>query len=468
MGHDISKPTGEPVSFHHSGSPMAAAGMPNFAVRNQSSRRPRNQRQKKIRNRRAQKDEGPTNLGARTHPSIPMLCPDWVWSTMSNVSVAKDREWFTTYTPFNSTVCISGQNLAVRGIGTVNLNVKRHPARTGRRNQSILPLRTVLHVPDATCNILAKIPNIDGQSCSVYIFPARGESRSYSVMDGEEVEGHHHHTGQQQTQQKEQMKGCIKDHQGKMVAYFDSDHVLFALKLSGPPIGPITRESVLKAWPESLPFSIFAQWTADELDKWSLKREMQSLLADRDVDKDSEDDASSATLDTGDDDEADPDFVLGNNNNNNNNNTVDPGSDMRRKQHPGDERYTQEEKQFLKRNWKTEWKFLTLYGLDMNDDKARDLGRDILRTMMERDKDEKMSANRRAGRRGASRPRRRNSKVTIKRSGPGRAQRANNVKSEPQQQNRFLTARLGNYRVTRAPQRRLGSGGRLTVIKEER
>ncbi|KAK3486552.1 uncharacterized protein B0T23DRAFT_407496 [Neurospora hispaniola] len=378
---------------------------------------------------------------------------------MSNVSVAKDREWFTTYTPFKSTVCISGQNLAVRGIGTVNLNVKRHPARTGRRNQSILPLRTVLHVPDATCNILAKIPNIDGQSCSVYIFPARGESRSYSVMDGEEVEGHH--TGQ--TQQKELMKGCIKDHTGKMVAYFDPDHVLFTLKLSGPPIGPITRESVLKAWPESLPFSIFAQWAADELDKWSLKREMQNLLADRDVDKDSEDDASSATLDTGNDDEADPNFVSGNDNgsSNNNNNTVDPGSGMRRKQHPGDGRYTQEEKQFLKRNWKTEWKFLTLYGLDMNDDKARDLGRDILRTMMEKDKVEKMSANRRAGR--GARPRRR-SKV-IKRSGPGRAQRANNLKSEPQQ-NRFLTARLGNYRVTRAPQRRLGSG-RLTVIKEE-
>ncbi|KHE82781.1 hypothetical protein GE21DRAFT_10355, partial [Neurospora crassa] len=455
MGHDISKPTGEPVSFHHTGSPMTAAGMPNFAVRKQSSRKPRNQRQKKIRNRRAQKDEGPTNLGARTHPSIPMLCPDWVWSTMSNVSVAKDREWFTTYTPFKSTVCISGQNLAVRGIGTVNLNVKRHPARTGRRNQSILPLRTVLHVPDATCNILAKIPNIDGQSCSVYIFPARGESRSYSVMDGEEVEGHHH-TGQQ-TQQNKLMKGCIKDHTGKMVAYFDPDHVLFTLKLSGPPIGPITRESVLKAWPESLPFSIFAQWAADELDKWSLKREMQNLLADRDVEKDSEDDASSATLDTGNEDEDDPDFgVVAQTN-------VGHGSEMRRKQHPGDGRYTQEEKQFLKRNWKTEWKFLTLYGLDMNDDKARDLGRDILRTMMEKDKVEKMSANRRAGR-GASRPRRR-SKVN-KRSGPGRAQRANNIKSEPQQQNRFLTARLGNYRVTRAPQRRLGSG-RLTVIKEE-
>lgn len=407
-----------------------------------------------------------------------MLCPDWVWSTMSNVSVAKDREWFTTYTPFDSTVCISGQNLAVRGIGTVNLNVKRHPVRAGRQNQGILPLRTVLHVPDATCNILAKIPNIDGQSCSVYIFPARGESRSYSVIDGEEVEGHH--SGQRQ-QQMQLMKGCIKDHKGRMVAYFDPNHVLFALKLSGPPIGPITRESVLKASPESLPISIFAQWASDELDKWSLKREMQNLLADRPVhgdnSDDDDDDATSTTLDTSDDEEADPDFVMGNGNSN-----VGPGPvpGTRKKQHPSDQRYTKEERQFLKRNWKTEWKFLKLYGLDMSDDKARDLGRDILRTMMKKDNEaaKKRSTNNNTRKLGgfaarATGPRRQppGARKVIKRSGP-RAQRVN--KSGGLEQNEFLKAVLGNYRVTRAkprvPQRRLGGSGsgRLAVVKEER
>ncbi|KAJ4414114.1 hypothetical protein N0V85_003286 [Neurospora sp. IMI 360204] len=381
-----------------------------------------------------------------------MLCPDWVWSTMSNVSVAKDREWFTTYTPFDSTVCISGQNLAVRGIGTVNLNVKRHPTRAGRQNQGILPLRTVLHVPDATCNILAKIPNIDGQSCSVYIFPARGESRSYSVMDGEEVEGHHNG----QKQQNELMKGCIKDHKGKMVAYFDPDHVLFALKLSGPPIGPITRESVLKARPESLPISIFAQWAADELDKWRLKREMQNLLADRDVDGDS-DDASSATLDTSDDEEADPDFNMGNDDGSNN---VGPG---RPKENLDRHGYTKAERAFIKSHFKTEWKFLHLYGLRMEKDKDRELGRDILRAMMANDQTKKSTNMRVAG--FAARvtgPRRQPQRKVIKRSGP-RAQRVN--KSGPQQ-NGVLTATLGKYRVTRAPQRRLGSG-RLTVVKEE-
>lgn len=85
MGHDISKPTGEPVSFDHSGVSVPAAFSPTFGIQKQNPKQPRNQKQKKMRNRRAQKDEGPLNLGARTHPSIPMLCPDWVWSTMSNV-----------------------------------------------------------------------------------------------------------------------------------------------------------------------------------------------------------------------------------------------------------------------------------------------------------------------------------------------------------------------------------------------
>ncbi|KAK3391643.1 hypothetical protein B0T20DRAFT_424376 [Sordaria brevicollis] len=462
MGHDISKPTGEPVSFNNSGVSVPAAFSPVFRIQNQNRKKPRNQKQKKMRSRRAQKDEGPLNLGARTHPSIPMLCPDWVWSTMSNVSVAKDREWFTTYTPFDSTVCISGQNLAVRGIGTVNLNVKRHPARAGRQNQGILPLRTVLHVPDATCNILAKIPNIDGQSCSVFIFPSRGESRSYSVMDGEEVEGHH---ASGPKTQNDLMKGCIKDHKGRMVAYFDPEHVLFALKLSGPPIGPITRESVLKASPESLPVSIFAQWASDELDKWSLKREMQNLLADRPVHgDDSDDDATSATLDTSDDEEADPDFVMGNGNSN-----VGPGpgpGGTRQNQQPREERYTKEEKQFLKRNWKSEWKFLQLYGLDVSDDKARDLGRDILRSMMQKDEAAKKSNTRMTGFAARATGRRPQARKVIKRSGP-RAQKINT--------NGFLTATLGNYRVTRpprVPQRRLGGSGsgsgRLAVIKEER
>ncbi|KAK1777675.1 hypothetical protein QBC45DRAFT_183394 [Copromyces sp. CBS 386.78] len=465
MGHEISKPTDERAPF--AGGPMGGV----FAVPKQNSKKPRNQKRNKMRNRRAQKDEGPTNLGARTHPSIPMLCPDWVWSTMSNVSVAKDRAWFTTYTPFDSTVCISGQNLAVRGIGTVNLNVKRRPARAGRHNQAILPLRMVLHVPDATCNILAKIPNIDGQSCSVYIFPARGESRSYSVMDGEEVEGHHH-GGQMQQRQGELMKGCIKDHKGKMVAYFDPDHVLFALKLSGPPIGPITRQSVLKARPESLPISIFAQWAADELDKWTLKREMQNLLADRDVDGDSSDgdDASSATLDTSDDEEEDPDFVMGygDGNGNRNGNNVGPGGPGRPNETVDRHGYTKAERAFIRSHFKNEWKFLHLYGLQMDRDTDRELGRDILRAMMANDQNKKSTNVRVAGFAArATGPRKQQPrKVQIKRSGP-RAQRVN--KTSGPEQNGFLTATLGKYRVTRAPRappRRMGAG-RLTVVKEE-
>lgn len=283
-------------------------------------------------------------------------------------------------------------------------------------------------------------------------------------MDGEEVEGHHNHSGagQKQQRQGELMKGCIKDHKGKMVAYFDPDHVLFALKLSGPPIGPITRESVLKARPESLPFSIFAQWAADELDKWNLKREMQNLLADRDVnhgDNSDDDDASSATLDTSDDEEADPDFVMGNDGGNN----VGPG--VPPKEAVNRHGYTKAEMAFVKAHFKTLWKFLHLYGLKIDKDKDVELGRDILRAMMAKEQTKK-STNTKITGFAARVPRRQPQSKVVKRSGP-RPQRVN--KNGGLGQNSFLTATLGKYRVTRAPrtpQRRMGSS-RATVIKQE-
>ena len=267
------------------------------------------------------------------------------------------------------------------------------------------------------------------------------------------------------------MKGCIKDHKGKMVAYFDPNHVLFALKLSGPPIGPITRQSVLKARPESLPISIFAQWAADELDKWNLKREMQNLLADRDMDHgdsgDDDDYASSATLGTTDDEEADQDFGIGNDGGNN----VGPdGGPGRPKEAVDRHGYTKAEKAFIKSHFKNEWKFLHLYGLNIDKDKDRDLGRDILRAMMAKDQTQKSTNMRVAGfatrvkgprRQPPGGPR----KVQIKRSGP----RAQKINRTGPQKNGFLPATLGRYRVTRAPrtpQRRMGSV-RLTVVKEE-
>ncbi|KAM7192317.1 hypothetical protein V8F20_008908 [Naviculisporaceae sp. PSN 640] len=59
----------------------------------------------------------------------PAICPDWVWSPSSNVAI--DRMLFVAYTDFASTVSAHGGDLAVQGIGTVRLPVRRHhPAST--------------------------------------------------------------------------------------------------------------------------------------------------------------------------------------------------------------------------------------------------------------------------------------------------------------------------------------------------
>ena len=73
-------------------------------------------------------------------------------------SVAKDRAWFTDYTPYESVVGdlygMCEDNLRVEGIGTVELQTKRSPNRSGRDSHGILRLMNVLHVPSALCNII--------------------------------------------------------------------------------------------------------------------------------------------------------------------------------------------------------------------------------------------------------------------------------------------------------------------------
>lgn len=49
--------------------------------------------------------------------------------------------------------------------------------------------------------------------------------------------------------------------------------------------------------------------------------------------------------------------------------------------------YTKEEKDWLKRNWGGEFKFLIAYGLSIYDDDDREEGRRIARAMMAADED---------------------------------------------------------------------------------
>jgi hypothetical protein len=83
---------------------------------------------------------------------------DWVVSMSSNVHVANNRDWFTSYTPFETHfghIYTSDYRVNVVGIGTVELNVKLHPQkRAGQINSRIITLHDVLYAPSAICNII--------------------------------------------------------------------------------------------------------------------------------------------------------------------------------------------------------------------------------------------------------------------------------------------------------------------------
>ena len=81
-------------------------------------------------------------------------CHDWIFSTASNVHVATDRAAFKTYIAFKSYVLtIADQRqVQVRGIGTVELKLKREP---GSRDNHTITMENVLHVPDWLCNVFS-------------------------------------------------------------------------------------------------------------------------------------------------------------------------------------------------------------------------------------------------------------------------------------------------------------------------
>jgi len=91
-------------------------------------------------------------------PSGEAYHTDWIISTSSNVSVANNRDWFTTFTPFE-TYCDQlhgGLGLEVAGIGTVPLNLKlRKYKPAGKTNSRNITLQNVLYVPSSVCNIFS-------------------------------------------------------------------------------------------------------------------------------------------------------------------------------------------------------------------------------------------------------------------------------------------------------------------------
>ena len=157
------------------------------------------------------------------------------------ISVAKDRGWFKTYTPFKSTVDSSPffgphTQTPVLGIGTVEIPTKRSPNASGVSSHRSLILHEVLHVPDFICNTIGQpLMYTDGYNVNTY----GGKS------------GKH--------------KGIIKDSQGKNAAYFTCKSPLFGIKVRRSPNGPRLGPYVLK---KDVMYVLGCQWDDAERRKW--------------------------------------------------------------------------------------------------------------------------------------------------------------------------------------------------------
>ncbi|OCT45635.1 hypothetical protein CLCR_01674 [Cladophialophora carrionii] len=97
-----------------------------------------------------------TSFGLLNKKPKKKQCYDWIFSTASNVHIAIDRTAFKTYAAFKSYVLtVSDQRqVPVRGIGTVELKLRREP---GSRDNHTIILERVLHVPDWICNVFSDI-----------------------------------------------------------------------------------------------------------------------------------------------------------------------------------------------------------------------------------------------------------------------------------------------------------------------
>ncbi|SPQ21564.1 50f88162-c8b7-49a5-a983-7e5aa8e5a23a [Thermothielavioides terrestris] len=165
-------------------------------------------------------------------------CPDWLISNTSNVHVARDRVWFSTYTPFATYIgeAYGASRLDVVGIGDVEIPVKLYPKRSGPRSHGILRLRNVLHAPTAFCNIVG--------------------STSTGDYAGMQLGG----------MGKNFRDGQLMDAEGRRIAYIHAPGPVWVLKLSGPPVGPVVGESVFK---QDEGYMINAIWPDSERSRWA-------------------------------------------------------------------------------------------------------------------------------------------------------------------------------------------------------
>ncbi|KAH7114850.1 hypothetical protein EDB81DRAFT_295166 [Dactylonectria macrodidyma] len=173
---------------------------------------------------------------SRREEQASLPCPAWVWSSGSNIHLAKDRSWFgDDYTPFDSFIKNTAvSETTVVGIGTVNLPTKISPNKTGPRSHGTLRLKNVLHAPGIICNIIGR-PILND-----YNVVTRGTSGTITNLSD-----------------------------SRPVAYFkpETEGVrLFEVRLSGPPVGPKVGPS---PFDPSTTYFIRASWPDSERERFA-------------------------------------------------------------------------------------------------------------------------------------------------------------------------------------------------------
>ncbi|KAL2128193.1 hypothetical protein VTI74DRAFT_9529 [Chaetomium olivicolor] len=260
----------------------------------------------------------------------PGLCPDWVLSNNSDVHVARDRAWFSTYRPFRTfaNAFMPGSQLEAIGIGDVRLPVKLFPKRSGAGAHGTLHLRNVLHVPTNVCNIIGGPQTGDYDCMQLGGVGDNGRDAVITTQDG------------------------------RRLGYFVLRQ-FWVLRLSGPPLGPVVGPSLLKPGTSYL---IHAFWPDSERRRWAAA---QTGLSDMDHPTNPLNPILSKQGEVS-----------------------DGGKGKEKAEAAPSPPYTKEEKDWLKRHWGGEFKFLAAHGLSIYKDEDRDEGRRIVRAMMQKHEDE--------------------------------------------------------------------------------
>ena len=278
------------------------------------------------------------------------------------ISACKEREWFTEYTPFKTfvdpptmlVVNPGSPGTAALGIGTVDLPVRRSPTQTGKAAHGILRLHDVLHVPNMPANILAR--GIDDGPDGPYTIEIGGTDVNRS-------------------------KGAIKNGRGQQVAYFTPGHLFFAVKLSGPPVGPFPAPSELR--PNGF-YSLGLHWPDSERARWNAYRSAQlAKLKGPATGDNNGQETRDVDMEGTEQQQQQQDAKNGGDSKNKRKRPVEQGPSYR-----DDYPLTDEEKDWLKKNYGGEFNFLHTHGLKMHDEEDREQGRRIVRAMMANSDDE--------------------------------------------------------------------------------